>query len=321
MDGVRRWQALACVVIHVRDLRVDYDDVCAVGDVSLDVAAGDVFGLIGPNGAGKTTTLRALAGLIEPTYGEIVLGGFDLQVRRNEALRLLGFMPDVFPIYDDLLVWEYLDLFAASYGVPRSGRKDAIDRSLALVDLQAKRDALCATLSRGMRQRLFLAKTVLPDPKILLLDEPASGLDPNARLLLADVLGKLATDGKAIVISSHILSELSEFCTSVGVMERGRMVECGRIEDVAARVLGAAAIAIEVVAGHENVEQVGGRDPRGGQRRWDGDRVQFTFDGDREAAAALLADLVRAGVVVAAFGRIEADLRDVFRKVGAYEVS
>src|SRR5262245_23664239 len=192
-------------MIRVRGLRVDYEAVCAVHDVSLDVGAGEVCGLIGPNGAGKTTTMRAMLGLIEPTYGEIELAGVDMRERPRDACRAIGFMPDFPPMYDDLKCWEFLDLFAASYFVPRARRKDVIDRSLALVGLTEKRQAMIPELSRGMRQRLMLAKTLIPDPQVLMLDEPASGLDPQGRIDLKNVMKTLAAEGKTVLISSHIL--------------------------------------------------------------------------------------------------------------------
>src|SRR3954453_17988605 len=183
-------------MIRIKDLRVDYDDVCAVRDLSLEVGPGEVCGLIGPNGAGKTTTMRAMLGLIEPTYGEIELAGVDMGGGPREACRAAGFMPDFPPMYDDLMCWEFLDLFAASYFIPRARRKDVIDRSLALVGLTEKRRAMVLELSRGMRQRLMLAKTLTPDPRVLMLDEPASGLDPQGRIDLKNVMRTLAAEGK-----------------------------------------------------------------------------------------------------------------------------
>ena len=308
-------------MIQVRDLRVDYDTVCAVSDLSLSVAAGEIYGLIGPNGAGKTTTLRALVGLLEPTYGDILLDGIDLATHREAAVATIGFMPDFSPIYDDLMVWEFLDLFAASYHIPRERRKSLIDEYLEMVDLTEKRDALTLGLSRGMKQRLILAKTLLPDPKIVLLDEPASGMDPHARIMLKQILKRLGAEGKAVVISSHILSELSEFCTSVGVMERGRMVVSGRIEEIAGRVLGQAEIVAEVIAGMEAALTVLQADPRVSAVHHEGDRLAFLLAGDREDAGEVLAALVKAKVRIASFGRKKEDLEDLFLKIGAKEVS
>ncbi len=225
-------------LIRIRDLRVDYDDVCAVHDLSLDVEPGEVCGLIGPNGAGKTTTMRAMIGLIEPTYGEIEIMGVDVRERPEAVYRVVGFMPDFPPVYEDLLVWEFVDLFAASYGVDRHRRPAAVGRYIELVGLTAKRQAMVGGLSRGMRQRLMLAKTLVAEPKVLLLDEPASGVDPQGRIDLKNILRRLGEEGKTILISSHILTEMNEFCTSVAIMERGSLVISGRIEDVNQRVMG-----------------------------------------------------------------------------------
>lgn len=308
-------------MIEVRDLRVDYEDVCAVRDLTLTVTPGEIYGLIGPNGAGKTTTLRTLVGIKEPTYGEIRINGIDLALDREEALRSVGFMPDTAPVYEDLTVWEYLELFAASYHIPRAERRAAIEKYLELVDLVGKRDAMTAGLSRGMRQRLLLAKTLLPEPTIALLDEPASGVDPHGRLLLKQVLRRLGAEGKTVIISSHILSELSDFCTSVGIMEKGRLVVSGRVEEVAARVLGRLELEIEVLAGQEACADILRQHPQVGDVRQEGNRLVAAFCGDETAASDLLAALVKAGVKVASFARRQAGLEEVFLRVGAREVS
>jgi ABC-2 type transport system ATP-binding protein len=308
-------------MIHVRDLRVDYDDVCAVRDLSLDIAPGEVYGLVGPNGAGKTTTLRSLVGLLEPTYGDIYLSGLDLSTHRQEAVQMVGFMPDFAPVYEDLTVWEFLDLFAASYMIPHSQRPAAIDKHLELVDLTEKRNSLTAGLSRGMRQRLLIAKTLMPEPRIVLLDEPAAWLDPYGRALLKNLLRQLGAEGKTVLISSHVLSEMSEFCTSVGIMEKGSMVVTGRVDEVAARVLGEMEAWVELLDGEEACERVLAADPLvRSVRREDGSLV-FGFDGGQEELSDLLAALVTAGVRVASFGRKKEDLEEVFLKVGAKEVS
>ena len=173
-------------------------------DLSLDVEPGEVCGLIGPNGAGKTTTMRAMIGLIEPTYGEIEIMGVDVRERPEDVCRVVGFMPDFPPVYEDLLVWEFVDLFAASYGIDRHRRPAAVGRYIELVGLTAKRQAMVGGLSRGMRQRLMLAKTLVAEPKVLLLDEPASGVDPQGRIEFKNILRRLGEEGKTILISSHI---------------------------------------------------------------------------------------------------------------------
>jgi ABC-2 type transport system ATP-binding protein len=308
-------------VIQVRNLRVDYDEVCAVRDLSLQVGPGEIYGLIGPNGAGKTSTLRALVGLVEATYGDVIIGGFDLDHQREQAVGLVGFMPDSAPVYDDLTVWEFLDLFAAAYGLSPHRREATITGYLQLVDLTEKRDAMTGQLSRGMKQRLMLAKTLLPDPRVLLLDEPASGVDPHGRALLKQVLRDLRQAGKTVIISSHILSELSEFCTSVGIMQKGELVVSGAVAEVATRVMGQAQVRLELVGDPGAAGTVLAGDARVSNPVWQGQVCTFGFAGEAEAASELLAALVTAGVRVAGFAREKEDLEALFLKIGAREVS
>jgi ABC-2 type transport system ATP-binding protein len=309
-------------MIRVSDLRVDYENLCAVRDLSLEVGPGEVCGLIGPNGAGKTTTMLAMLGLIEPTYGTIELAGVDVRERPRDACRVVGFMPDFPPLYDDLRCWEFLDLHAASYFVPPAERPAVIDRALGLVGLAAKRNAMVVELSRGMRQRLMLAKTLIPDPQVLLLDEPASGLDPQGRIDLKNVLKMLAAEGKTVLISSHILAEMSEFCTSVAIMERGRMVISGTIAAIQQRVMGGAVVVVEVLGDcAARLEAIVAVDPLAGPVERDGDVVAIRYRGDAAQSSDLLAALVRGGVRVVSFTRKREGLEELFLKVGATERS
>ncbi|AGA28762.1 ABC transporter ATP-binding protein [Singulisphaera acidiphila] len=308
-------------MIRVRDLRIDYDSVCAVSDLSLEVGSGEVCGLIGPNGAGKTTTMKAILGLIEPTYGEIELAGVDMRERPRDACRVVGFMPDFPPMYDDLMCWEFLDLFAASYFIPRSERPRVIDRSLALVGLTEKRRAMVVELSRGMRQRLMLAKTLIPDPQVLMLDEPASGLDPQGRIDLKNVVKGLAAEKKTVLISSHILSEMSEFCTSVAIMERGRMVVSGTIAEIQERIMGGAVLLVEVLGDSGALTAIVESDPLVESVEQEDGFFSIRYRGDSEQASDLLAALVRGGVRVASFARRREGLEELFLKVGAKDLS
>lgn len=320
-DGIQGEAKGAGAMIRIRDLRVDFDSFCAVKDLSLEVGAGEVCGLIGPNGAGKTTTMLALLGLIEPTYGEIELAGVDMRERPRDACRAVGFMPDFPPMYEDLTCWEFLDLFAASYYVPRPDRRGVVDRTLALVGLAEKRKAMVVELSRGMRQRLMLAKILIPDPKVLMLDEPASGLDPQGRIDLKNVVKALAARGKTILISSHILSEMSEFCTAVAIMERGRMVVSGTIAEVQGRVSGGVVLDVEVLGDLGAFDTIVASDELAGPvDRVDG-TISICYRGDAEQASDLLAALVRGGVRVASFARRREGLEELFLKVGARELS
>ena len=309
-------------MIRVSNLRVDYDSTCAVRDLSLDVGAGKVCGLIGPNGAGKTTTMRAILGLIEPTYGEIELDGVNMREHPRDACKVVGFMPDFAPMYDELYCWEFLNLFAGSYGIPKKDRKPAVDRMLDRVGLTEKRKGRVGDLSRGMRQRLMLAKTLIPEPKILMLDEPASGLDPQGRIDLKNFLKKLAGEGTTVLISSHILSEMSEFCTSVAIMERGRMVVNGTIDDVRRRVMGGNVLEIELVGGEADLRRIVADQPRAGIiDKKDDSHYLIPFDGDATVAADFLSDLVLGGARVCSFTTRREGLEELFLKVGAKELS
>jgi ABC-2 type transport system ATP-binding protein len=308
-------------MIAIRDLRVDYDNLCAVNDLTLTVEAGEVCGLIGPNGAGKTTTMRTMLGLIEPTFGEIEIMGIDVREQPEDVARVVGFMPDFPPVYDDLFVWEFVDLFAASYKIPRHGRPELIDRYLEMVGLNEKRDAPVVELSRGMRQRLMLAKTLIPDPHVLLLDEPASGVDPQGRIDLKNILKRLASEGKTILISSHILAEMNEFCTSVAIMEKGQMVVSGRIDEVNARIMGDSLLSVEVLGEPEPFRRVLAEDHRAGPAECKGNLFEFRYRGGAEEASDLLGRLVSNGVRVASFARRRENLEELFLKVGARELS
>ena len=309
-------------MLRVRDLRVDYDNVCAVRDLDFEIGPGEVYGLIGPNGAGKTTTMRAILGLLEPTYGEIEVDGIDVRENPEEGCHRIGFMPDFPPVYDDLACWEFLDLFAASYYVPKRARPDVIERYLNLVGLWEKRDDFVPDLSRGMRQRLMLAKTLIPDPQFLMLDEPASGVDPHGRADLKRIIKKLAERGKTIVVSSHILSEMSEFCTSVGIMERGRMVVSGSVEEVRRKVMGHAVMVVEILDKADALLSVLSRDRLAGPaHEAEPNHFEFAYEGEGAEVSDLLARLVSGGVPVLSFGRKKEGLEEVFLKVGARDLA
>jgi ABC-2 type transport system ATP-binding protein len=309
-------------MLRVRDLRVDYDNVCAVRDLDFEIGPGEVYGLIGPNGAGKTTTMRAILGLLEPTYGEIEVDGIDVRENPEEGCHRIGFMPDFPPVYEDLVCWEFLDLFAASYYVPKRQRPEVIERYLHLVGLWDKRDDFVPNLSRGMRQRLMLAKTLIPDPQFLMLDEPASGVDPHGRADLKRIIKKLAERGKTIIVSSHILSEMSEFCTSVGIMERGRMVVSGTVEEVRRKVMGHAVMAIQILEKEEILLSILGRDKLAGPaHETETLHYEFAYEGEEPQVADLLGRLVAAGIPIVAFGRKKEGLEEVFLKVGARDLA
>ncbi len=223
-------------MIEAHDLTMKYGDLYAVKSLDLNLQKGDVFGFIGPNGAGKTTTMRILATLLQPTWGEAYVCGHSIYTNPREIRRLVGYMPDFYGVYDDMKVIEYLEFFAAAYRINGAARRKVCDEVLDLVDLGYKREALVTSLSRGMNQRLGLARVLLHDPQVLLLDEPASGLDPRARIEIRGLLKELRGLGKTIMVSSHILPELADICNKIGIIERGELLVNADVAEVMKQV-------------------------------------------------------------------------------------
>src|SRR5688572_24648776 len=223
-------------MIETRDLTKMYGELYALDRLTLRLEPGDVYGFIGPNGAGKTTTMRILATLLNPTWGEATVCGYSIYNGAKDIRRLMGYMPDFFGVYDDMKVIEYLEFFAAAYRIKGSERRRKCDQVLELVDLGYKRDALVTSLSRGMTQRLGLARVLLHEPQVLLLDEPASGLDPRARIEMRGLLKELRNMGKTILVSSHILPELADICNKIGIIERGELLFDGDVREALSRV-------------------------------------------------------------------------------------
>ena len=223
-------------MIKTQDLTKVYGDLRAIDNLTLELAEGDLFGYIGPNGSGKTTTMRILATLLNPTWGEASVAGYSIYTHPREIRRLIGYMPDFFGVYDDMKVIEYLEFFAAAYRIKGPARRKICNEVLDLVDLGYKREAFVTSLSRGMTQRLGLARVLLHDPKVLILDEPASGLDPRARIEIRGLLKELRKMGKTIMVSSHILPELADICNKVGMIEKGKLLICEEVAEVIKRV-------------------------------------------------------------------------------------
>jgi ABC-2 type transport system ATP-binding protein len=309
------------LAIETNGLTRRFGRITAVDDLNLQVPPGSLFGLIGPNGAGKTTTLRMLAGLLQPTSGEIAINGQIANHDWRDLQRQIGYMPDFFGVYEDMLVWEYLDFFARCYDVPPARRRQVTDELLELVDLAEKRDTYVQTLSRGMRQRLCLAHALVHDPQVLLLDEPASGLDPRARIEMRELLRELGAMGKTIVVSSHILMELAELCDSVGIIEKGRLVASGPLDDITRQVKQARTLRLKVISDQSQAEAVLRDQPGVGQVFEVNGYLEVEFSGDDEATAGLLATLVANGVRVASFSEISGDLEEVFLRLTKGEVA
>jgi ABC-2 type transport system ATP-binding protein len=253
-------------MIETKKLTKNFGNLVAVSNLDLYVGAGDIFGFIGPNGAGKTTTMRILVTLLEPTSGAAFIDGLDVSKKGKDVRRRVGYMPDFMGVYDDLKVFEYLEFFAAAFGIEYKKRKAIVDGVLELTDLVSKRAAPVDSLSRGMQQRLGLARVLIHDPKVLVLDEPASGLDPRARIEMRELLRELKRMGKTIMISSHILSELEEICDRIGIIEHGQFVFSGSIEEIRPRlgiqskvrvkVLGDPSRAVEMLSALPQIQKV-----------------------------------------------------------------
>nr|CAA9273363.1 Efflux ABC transporter, ATP-binding protein [uncultured Armatimonadetes bacterium] len=303
-------------MVEITNLRKEYKNLVAVKGLSLTLEPGDIFGFIGPNGAGKTTTIKMLATLLDPTSGVARVDGIDVTEHPEEVRARIGYMPDAFGVYDDFKVWEYLDFFASAYRIPRPDRPALIDDVLELTTLTEKKESYVEELSRGMKQRLCLAKTLVHDPKVLLLDEPASGLDPRARIEIKELLKELKAMGKTIIISSHILPELADFCTSVGIIERGELIVAGPIDAVMREVTGGRVLEIrvppsdrpkaaEILAGVEHVRGV----------KEAGDMLRVDYTGTLDDQSEVLLALIYGSVRVQSFAEQETDLEDIFLRV------
>ncbi|MEI8165237.1 MAG: ABC transporter ATP-binding protein [Chloroflexales bacterium] len=317
------------MIVETKGLTQRYGGTVALNQLNLSIPQGAVYGFIGPNGAGKTTTMRILTTLMLPSDGEAYVAGHSVARERAAVRRQVGFMPDFFGVYDNMKSAEYLDFFAASYAIAPAKRPKLIDDLLALVDLSHKKEAEVMGLSRGMKQRLSLARTMLHDPALLILDEPASGLDPRARVELRELLKELRSLGKTIMISSHILTELAEMCTHIGIIERGNLLASGDVatimhslqphrifevhvlpaegEELAAALVRAAALA-------KTQPQVLATRPLPDANP---PQLQLDFGGDDRAAGALLAQLIAGGVGVTHFAGQVSDLEEIFMRVTA----
>lgn len=304
------------VAIAAQDLTKVYPNkVRAVDRLNLTVEEGDIYGFVGPNGAGKTTTIRMFATLLRPTSGKAFVFGHDVEEEREEVRRIIGYVPDSFGVYDRIKVWEYLDFFASAYGIPKSARRRAIKEALELTDLTEKREDYVESLSRGMQQRLLIAKTLLHDPKVFLMDEPLAGLDPRARVEVRELLKELGRMGRTIFVSSHILADLEDICNKIGIIERGRLLVSAPIEELAGRVRGARRIRIEVLEGVERAERLLKGREGVHEVRVEGNVLRADVSLSDEELAELVSAMAKEGVKVASFGTEPTDLEEVFIRI------
>lgn len=299
-------------MIHIKDLNKNYGKAKALIDLNLLIEEGEVFGFIGPNGAGKSTTMMILATLLAPTSGEAYVNGYNVLKEPHKVRQLIGYMPDFFGVYDNLKTVEYLDFYAGAYNIPENKRGKLITDLLELVNLSNKRDAYVDSLSRGMKQRLGLARCLIHNPQVLILDEPASGLDPRARIEMREILKELKRMKKTIMISSHILPELAEICDVIGVIEKGKMIAYGNVNEMALGMKGLQVLKIKVIGTSIDVLTLLNDNPNVKQVDHKNDHYRVLFSGSEEDKVGLLSFLIQHELPIVHFGTENENLEDVF---------
>ena len=299
-------------MIETKHLTKHYGNLAALVDFNLTIQAGDIFGFIGPNGAGKTTTMRILATLLEPSHGQAFIDGMNVRKKGKNIRRIVGYMPDFMGVYDDLKVFEYLEFFAAAFGIERKKRKTIVEGVLELTDLQTKAAFPVDSLSRGMQQRLGLARVLIHDPRVLILDEPASGLDPRARIEIRGLLRELKRMGKTIMISSHILSELEEICDHVGIIEQGRLVFSGTMEEIRRRMGVKSKVNLRVANNQSKAVELLSALPEIKDVNLAGDHIAVTFLEDQNTDGIIARTLVRGDIDIVALEPEQVKLDDAF---------
>jgi ABC-2 type transport system ATP-binding protein len=299
-------------MIETKNLTKNYGNLTAVDDLNLTIKDGDIFGFIGPNGAGKTTTMRILVTLLEPYGGSAFINGLNVAKEGKKVRRLVGYMPDFMGVYDDLKVFEYLEFFAAAFGLERKKRKSIVEGVLELTDLESKKSATVDSLSRGMQQRLGLARVLIHDPKVLILDEPASGLDPRARIEIRELLRELKRMGKTIMISSHILSELEEICDHVGIIEHGKLVFSGTLEEIRPRLGIESKVRVSVADHQDKAIELLSALPQVRQAQALSGEIAVTFHEGQHANGIVARTLVNAGLDIISIQPERLKLDDAF---------
>lgn len=302
-------------MLKIKALTKKYGKFTAVDNLDLRVADGEIFGFVGPNGAGKTTTMKIICGLMAANGGEVYVDGIDAIKQTRAAKEIIGYMPDFFGVYDDLKVSEYLDFYASIYNIKGQDRKKIADDLLELVDLSDKKEAYVDSLSRGMKQRLCLARSLVHNPRLLVLDEPASGMDPRARVEMKETLRSLKSLGKTIIISSHILSELAELCTSIGIIDEGRMVIEGKVSDIMQQVYSKRFLKVRLLDKMDEALKIMQEFPPVVSANKGEDFIEIAFDGKDEDMSILLKELIRKDIPVISFSQLDGNLEDVFMQV------
>lgn len=299
-------------MIKTDNLTKKYGDMFAIRSINLDLGEGDLFGFIGPNGAGKTTTMRIIATLLQPSWGEAYVCNHSIYSDPREIRRLVGYMPDFFGVYDDMKVVEYLEFFAAAYRIDGPTRRKRVDEMLEIVDLDFKRDAQANTLSRGQTQRLGLARTLLHDPQVLLLDEPLSGLDPRARIEMRNLMRRLGQMGKTIIVSSHILPELADICNKIGIIDRGVIDVNADVADVKRQVREKTVLHIQVAERQNEAAKLVEQHSAVESLTEKNGRIEVTMKPDDNDYAEIASELIAAGFKLRHFGEEEVSLEAAF---------
>ena len=302
-------------MLYINDLTKNYGSFTAVNHLTLHIPTGDLFGFVGPNGAGKTTTIRIVCGLLKASGGTVRIGSTSAPVGSKEMKRMIGYVPDFFGVYDNLKVREYMDLYGSMYGRYSRDIAKLTDDLLELVNLSDKKEVYVDTLSRGMKQRLCVARALLHNPKLLILDEPSSGLDPRARVEMKELLKNLHSMGITIVISSHILSELSEMCTSIGIMNHGNLVSAGRIEDIMQHLAGGKRIHIRIVSDMENAVRIMKEQAHVKVESVRENEMIISYGGPDEEICRLIGQLIQNNVILTDFHREEGSLESLFMQL------
>lgn len=302
-------------MLHIQDLTKNYGSFTAVNHLTLHIPEGDLFGFVGPNGAGKTTTIRIVCGLLKASGGKVQIGGTQAAVGSKEMKRLIGYVPDFFGVYDNLKVHEYMDMYGSMYSMNSRDIAKLTDDLLELVNLTDKKEFYVDTLSRGMKQRLCVARALLHNPKLLILDEPNSGLDPRARVEMKELLKNLHSMGKTIVISSHILSELSEMCNSIGIMNHGQLVAAGKIEDIMNHLSGGKKIHVRVASEMEKAVRIIREHAGANVESVLENEVIISHNGSDEDICALIGSLIQNQVLLTGFYKEEGSLESLFMQL------
>lgn len=309
-------------MLNIDNLTKRYGKFLAVNNLNMHIDKGEIFGFVGPNGAGKTTTMKIICGLLDATSGSVTVDGVDALKHPDDIKRKVGYVPDFFGVYDNLKTMEYMEFFGSMYGMDKKDVDDIADGLLELVNLSDKKDVFVDTLSRGMKQRLCVARALIHNPDLLVLDEPNSGLDPRARFEMKEVLKNLSSMGKTIIISSHILPELSEMCTSIGIMDRGQLVTSGHVDEIMGKSGGGMKIHIRIAGqdvdhemSREKLQLVLSEQPGVTKVSFTEDEVLVSFSGNEMDSAMLLRKLVESGINVSGFYKEKEDLESLFLEI------